>query len=217
MDLDTCSGWFNRGEPPRTYSRCVVVSHMRSGWFDYTEPPQHKGSKVGGSTIPNHLITRGSRFVRNLDTCSGWLKRGEPPRTSSNLFEPLQCRESKVRRGLAQFVKVRSGLSHEFGVVRRYRTTYSQGGQGVYVTLPIHLFRVVQPRRTSSNLLEPLQCRENNVRSGLSHEFGVVRLDRTTSSQGEEGVYGTSTPVPGGSTAANLIEPSRTSSVQQGI
>ena len=54
-----------------------------------------------------------------------------------------------------------------------------------------HLFREVQTRRTSSNLLEPLQCRENTVRSGLSQEFGVVRLYRTTQAQEEEGVYGT--------------------------
>ena len=44
--LYTCSGWFNRSEPPRTFmnhfntekARCVEVYHMRSKWFDYTEP-----------------------------------------------------------------------------------------------------------------------------------------------------------------------------------
>ena len=29
--------------------------------------------------------------------------------------------------------------------------------------VPVHCFRVVQPPRTSSNLLEPLQCRERKV------------------------------------------------------
>ena len=29
--------------------------------------------------------------------------------------------------------------------------------------VPVHCFRVVQPPRTSSNLLEPLQCRESKV------------------------------------------------------
>ena len=48
-------------------------------------------------------------------------------------------------------------------------------------TVPIRYFRVVQQQRTSSNLLEPLQCRESKVCRGLSHEFGVVRLYRTFS------------------------------------
>ena len=129
-----------------------MVSHRSSGWFDYTEPHNHNGVKVcsvpiqlfrvvqprrtssnlfsaekarwvvvgvrGGSTLPNHLITRACRCVRDLNTCSGWFNRGEHSRT-------LQCRENKVRRGLAQ----------EFEVVQLYRTTYSR-----------HLFRVVQPR-----------------------------------------------------------------------
>ena len=40
------SGWFNRCEPPRTFSdhfseemaMCVEVFYMSSGWFEYTEP-----------------------------------------------------------------------------------------------------------------------------------------------------------------------------------
>ena len=99
-------------------------------------------------------------------------------------------------------------------------------------SVPIHLFQVVQPQQTSSNLFEPLQCRESKVCIGLSHEFGVVRLYRTFSNhsskwfdyaepfrttypQGDQGVYGTYTLVPGGPTAANLLEPSRTTSVQR--
>ena len=37
---------------------------------------------------------------------------------------------------------------------------------------PTHLV----PLGTSSNLLEPLQCGENKVCTGHSHEFTVVRL-----------------------------------------
>ena len=61
---------------------------------------------------------------------------------------------------------------------------------------------------TAANLLAPgrtLQCRENNVRRGLAPEFEVVRLDRTTFSPGEEGVYGTYTPVPGGSSRCEEV------------
>ena len=82
-----------------------------------------------------------------------------------------------------------SGLAHVFGVVRLHRTTYSQGKEGVYAT-----DTPVPGGSTAANLLAPgrtLQCRENNVRRGLAPEFEVVRLDRTTFSQGEEGVYGT--------------------------
>ena len=64
-----------------------------------------------------------------------------------------------------------------------FRTTYSQGDQGVYGT-----YTLVPGGSTAANLLEPLQCRESKVCRGLSHEFGVVRLYRTTSSQGDQGV-----------------------------
>ena len=73
-----------------------------------------------------------------------------------------------------------------FDYTEPFRTTYSQGDEGVYGTYT--LVPGGSPQRTSSNLLEPLQCRESKVCRGLSHEFGVVRLYRTTSSQGDQGV-----------------------------
>ena len=45
----------------------------------------------------------------------------------------------------------------------------------------MHLFRVVQEHRTSSNLLEPHHYRDSKVFRVLSHEFGVVRLYLTFS------------------------------------
>ena len=150
--LYATSGWFNRREPPRTFSnhfstekvRCVEVFCMSSGWFDYTEPSDlHRGNKVCRVPI---------RYFRVV----------QPQRTSSNLFEPLQCRESKVCRG----------LSHEFGVVRLYRTVSNcifTGG-----TRCVGTYTLVPTQRTSLNLLEPLQCRESKVCRCLSHEFGVV-------------------------------------------
>ena len=66
-----------------------------------------------------------------------------------------------------------------FDYTEPFRTTSSQWDQGMYGTYTLVLSWVVQPQRTSSNLLKPLQCRESNVCRGLSHEFGVVRLYRT--------------------------------------
>ena len=73
------------------------------------------------------------------------------------------------------FFYTRSGW---FDSTEPFRTTYSQG-----CMVPMHLFRVVQPQRTSSNVFEPLQCRESKVCRGLSRAFGVVRLYRTFSNQ----------------------------------
>ena len=92
----------------------------------------------------------------DLYTGSGWFNRGAPPRTFSNLFsaEKTMC---------VVVFHLSSGW---------YDETEPPTHKGRKVcTVHLHLFRVVQPRRTSSHLLEPLQCRENNVRSGLSPEF----------------------------------------------
>ena len=96
----------------------------------------------------------------------------QAPRTSSNLLEPQQHRVSKVWRGLSQ----------AFGVGRLYRTfsIYSVTGE----TRSAGCLRTSsgwEPLRTSSNLHEPQQHRENKVWRGLSLEFGVVRLYRTFS------------------------------------
>ena len=70
----------------------------------------------------------------------------QPHRTSSNLLEPLQCRDSKVCRGLL----------HEFGVVRLYRTCLLTGGTGQCRESKVcrglsHAFAVVRLYRTFSN------------------------------------------------------------------
>ena len=61
-------------------ARCVEVFDVSSEWFDcLLEPHLHSGNKV--CMVPVHCF----RVV-------------QPQRTSSNLLEPLQCRESKVCR-----------------------------------------------------------------------------------------------------------------------
>ena len=85
-------------------------------------------------------------------------------RTSSNLLEPYHYKDSKVCRV----------LSHQFGVVRLYRTFSiymlqgKQGVQGAYA-----LVRGVY--------IEPHHYRDSKVCRVLSHEFGVVRPYRTVS------------------------------------
>ena len=60
-------------------------------------------------TFSKYNFTGEARCAGCLRTSSGWFK---VHRTSSNLLEPHHCRDSKVCRD----------LSHEFGVVRLYRT-----------------------------------------------------------------------------------------------
>ena len=67
---------------------------------------------------------------------------------------------------------------------------------------------MVQAHRTSSNLLEPLHRKESKVCRVLTHEFGVVQLYRT-SLQKKQGVQGAYALIWGGSSASNLLEPSR--------
>ena len=96
-------------------------------------------------------------------------------RTSSNLLEPLQCREIKVCRG----------LSHEFGVVRLYRTfpnrIFTRGTRCVgYLYATSGWFNCSEHLRTFSN---HFSAEGGVVCRGLSHEFGVVRLYRTFSNR----------------------------------
>ena len=191
------------------------------------------------------------------------------PSETSNLHEPHHHRDGKVCRC----------LSHEFGMVRLYRTftkyivTRETRSAGCFM----QSFGVVQAHRTSSNLHEPHHHRDSKVWRGLSHEFGVVRLYRTfsiysvagetrsagclcnssgwfkhsephrtysnhnsteiarcgevchmssgcfdctepslyTSLQGKKGVQGAYALVRGGSSTSNLIEPTRTKTSQR--
>ena len=105
--LSTSSGW----EPLRTSS-------------NLHEPQHHRENKVWRGLSPAFGVVRlyrtfsfysiagETRCAGCFCTSSGWFKHSE---TSSNLLEPQQHRDSKVWRG----------LSHEFGVVRLYRTCSS--------------------------------------------------------------------------------------------
>ena len=133
--LCTCSGWFKHIEPRRTFSnhiitetaRCVEFCHMSSGWFDCTEP----------SLSTSLQRQQGMQGVVHLFGVV------QAHRTSSNLLEPHHYRDSKVCRV----------LSHEFGVVRLYRTF------SIYIVTEATRYAgccaLVQGGSSTSNLLEP--------------------------------------------------------------
>ena len=135
------------------------------------EPLQCRGSKVSRGLSHEFgvvrlyrtcIFTGGTRCVGYLCTSSGWFNRSKPPRTFLSHFNAEKARCVEVFRMCSGW----------FDYTEPFLTASSHGEQGVWV--PIHYFRVVQPQRTSSNLLEPLQCRESKVCRGLSHEFGMV-------------------------------------------
>ena len=172
-------------------------------------------------------------------------------RTSSNLLQPHHFRDSKVFRV----------LSHEFGVVRLYRTfsIYIVTGETRYDrTFSNHIiteiysmvcrvlshefgttpnkcistlhtlfplqrgwlctssgwFKHIVPRRTSSKRITKIaRCVEFcHMSSGW---FDCTEPSLSTSLQGEQGVQGAYALVWGGSSTLNLVESSRTTSLQR--
>ena len=121
-------------------------------------------------------------MCRVLCTRSGWFKHIEPPRT---FFEPHPFRDSKVCRV----------LSHEFGVVRMYRTfsIYIVTGEtrcaGCFC-ISSGWFKHIEPRRTFSNhiITEIARCVEFcHMSSGW---FDCTEPSLSTSLQGKQGMQG---------------------------
>ena len=119
-------------------------------------------------------------MVRLYRTFSNYISSGDnmhrfgevqAHRTSSNLLDTHPHKDSKVYRL----------LSHEFRVVRLYRTSsnYISSGDTRCAGCNMHRFGEVQAHRTSLNLLELHPHRDKKVYRVLIHEFGVVRLYRT--------------------------------------
>ena len=169
-------------------ARRVEFFHMSSGWFNCTEPSQTTS-------------LQGKQGVQGA--CA--LVRAH--RTSSNLLEPHHRRDNKV-------------FSHEFGVVRLYGTfsNYILTGEtrcaGCLCTSS-GWFKRIEPFRTFSNhiIAEIARCVEFFHKS--SGWFDCTELSLTTSLQGKQGVQGAFALVRGGSSASNLFEPSRTTSLQR--
>ena len=131
-------------------------------------------------------------------------------RTITNLLEPHHYRDNKVCRV----------FSHEFGVVRLNRTfsIYIVVGEtrcaGCLCTISVW-FKHIEPPRTFSNhiITEIARCVEFcDVSSGW---FDSTEPSLSTSLQGKQGVQGAYALVRGGSSTSNLVEPSRTASLQR--
>ena len=131
-------------------------------------------------------------------------------RTSSILIEPHHRRDNKVCRV----------LSHEFGVVRLYRTfsNYIFTGETRCAGCLCTSFRWVkriEPPRTFSNKITAQTARCVEFFHMSSGWFDSTELSLTTSLQGKQGVQGAYALVRGGSSTSNLLEPSRTASSQR--
>ena len=131
-------------------------------------------------------------------------------RTSSNLLEPHHCRDGKECRV----------LSHEFGVVRLYRTfsNYSFTGEARSaggLCTSSGWFKHVEPPRTLSNHIIAEMARCVEIFHTSSGWFGSTELSLTTYLYGKQGVQGAFALVRGSSTTSNLLDPSRTTSLQR--
>ena len=125
-------------------------------------------------------------------------------RTSSNLLEHHHCTDSKVCRV----------LSHEFGVVRLYRTfsNYIFTGCAGCLCTSSGWFKPIEPPRTHI-VAKIARCVEFfHMSLGW---FNCTELSLTTSLQGKQVVQGAYALVRGGSSPSNLLEPSRTTTSQR--
>ena len=143
-----------------------------------------------------YIVVGETRYAGCLCTSSGWFKQIEPRRTFSNhiVTEIVRC---------VEFCHMSSGWFDRTEPSLSTSLQRKQSVQGAH--------------RTSPNLLEPHHYKDSKVCRVLSHEFGVVRLYRTfsISLQGKQGMQGAYALVRGGSSTSNLIEPSRTTSLQR--
>ena len=155
-------------------------------------------------TFSNYIFTGETRCAGCLCTSSGWLKRIEPPRTFSSHIIAEVCRV----------------LSHEFGVVRLYRTfsnyifSWESRCSGCLCTSSGWFKRNEPPGTFSNHIIAQItRCVEFfHMSSGW---FDYTEPSLTTSLHGKQGVWRGAYAyalVPGGSSASNVLEPCRTTS-----
>ena len=157
------------------YAGCLCTSSAHRTSSNLLEPHHYKDSKVCRvlshqfgvvrlyRTFSIYIVTGETRYAGCLCTSSGWFKHIEPRRTFSN----HRC---------VEFCHMSSGW---FDCTEPSLSTSLQGQQGMQGV--VHLFRVVEAHRTSSNLPEPHHYRDSKVCRVMSHEFGMVRPYRTFS------------------------------------
>ena len=202
VEFCTCSGLFTCIEPPRTFSNHIITKiaryvefcHTSSGWFDCTEPSLSTS------------FTGETRCAGCLCTFSGWFKHIEPRRIFSNhiITEIARCVEvCHMSSGWFDFTE--PSLSTSFtGETRCAGCLCSCSGWLKYI----------KPTRTFSNhiITEIARCVAFcHMSSGW---FDHTEPSLSTSLKGKQGVQGAYGPVFGGSSTSNLLEPSRTISLQ---
>ena len=131
----------------------------------------------------NMLLEIHKRLQRSISRQNVWRSEYTSHRTSSNLPEPHHYRDSKVCRV----------LSHEFGVVRLYRTFYIVTGEtrcaGCLCTCSAWFKHIEHPRTFSNHIItEIARCVEFCHMS--SGRFDCTKLSLSTSLQGKQGVQG---------------------------
>ena len=153
-------------------------------------------------TFSIYIVTGETRSAGYLCTSSGWFKHIEPRRTFPNhiITEIAKC--------------------VEFCHMRLYRTfsIYIVTGEtrsAWCLCTSLGWFQHIEPRRTFPNhiITEIAKCVEFcHMSSGW---FDSTEPSLSTSLQGKQGVQGTYALVRGGSSTSNLVEPSRTTSLQR--
>ena len=131
-------------------------------------------------------------------------------RTSSNLLEPQHHKDSKVW----------TGLSHEFGMVRLYRTfsIYIIAGEtrcAACLCTSSGWFKDIEPHRTYSNHNTTDIARCGEVCHLSLKWFNCTEPSLSTSLQGKQGVKGAYALVQGNSRTSNHIEPTATTMSQR--
>ena len=158
-------------------------------------------------TFSIYIVPGETRCAGCLCTSSGWFKHIEPYRTFLN---DMILRDTKVCRV----------LSHEFGVVRLYRTfsihivTGETRCAGCLCTSS-GWFKYIEPRRTFSNHIITEIARFVEFCHMSSGWFDCTEPSLSTSLQGIQGVQGAYALVRGVSSTSHLVEPSLTTSLQR--
>ena len=203
------------------------VVHAQRTSSNLLEPHHHRESRACSVLSYEFRVVRryrtfsklhrykGNKVCRVLVDAFGVVQVHRP---SLNLLEPQQRRASTVCRVSSQ----------EFSVVRLYGTfstynvteaktcakpslhTSSQKKHGVQRV--VHEVGVVQEQRTSSNPIMPALAWCVEVFHRSSGWFDCTEPSLTTAFQGKHGVQGARARARGGSSASNLLEPSRTTS-----
>ena len=138
------------------------------------------------------------------------------------LFQPNVLPQPSSSYTGCVIILVCRGFSQEFGVVRLYRTfsmylvTGETRSAGCFCTSS-GWFKHSEPHRTYSNHNSTEIVRCGDVCHMSSGWFDCTERCLSTSLQGKQGVQGVSALVRGGSSTANRIEPTRTTSSQKTI